>query len=263
VSGTRARLAALLTEADPDLAEMALLIAAESRPGLDVDAQLARVDALAESARDLGGEADGVLVALRATGITGDLESYDDPRNSFLDLVLDRGRGLPITLSVLTVAVGTRAGVPMRGVGMPGHFVVGHGEDPDRFWDPFSGWAPLSRHDCGRIVRRITGRGLEPDDLRTASPRAIAARMLANLRASYLRRRDVSRALWTAEVGLLVDPGSVSLARELPAYLAGAGRYRDAEAAAVAYLADHPDAPDRAEVEDLIGAVRELQGRMN
>ncbi len=245
------------------MAEIALLISRENDPDLDVDAALGRVDALAGAARDAGGGTDGVLHALRATGMRGDLDEYDDPRNSFLDQVLLRRRGLPITLSVLTVAVSDRVGASVCGVGLPGHFIVGDRDDLRRLWDPFSGWAPLTVADCAAIVRRVTGEALDPADVVPASPRAIASRMLANLRSSYLRRRMMRDALWTAEVGLLLEPGSVSLARELPAYLAGVGRYRDAEGAATAYLADHPDAPDRHEVESLIGAVRELQGRMN
>lgn len=257
------RLAALLAEDDPDIAEIALLIAAQADPGLDLDACLARIDALAEDARELGGTADAVVVTLRATGLQGDLTEYDDPRNAFLHTALERGRGLPITLSVLTLAVAARVGVAMYGVGMPGHFVVAEADDPRRYWDPFSGWAVLTEFDCARIVTRITGAPFTPAMLAPAEPAAITARMLANLRASYLRRRMLRDALWTTELGLVVEPHSPSLARELPALLAAVGRYRDAERVATAYRADHPGASDRRAVEELIAAVRELQGRMN
>ena len=154
-AATRARLAELVAAGDMDLAEANLLIAAEASPRLDAAAVLAEVDALADAARD-----QGVVPALRDRGFRGDGDDYDDPRNSFLDQVLRRRRGLPIALATLTLAVARRVGHPMAGIGMPGHFVVADlsGSEPVHL-DPFDGWRALSTEDLARIVRETTGLG--------------------------------------------------------------------------------------------------------
>lgn len=256
---TRARFAALLDAPEPDLAELNLLISAEARPGLDVAAELRRVDALAEA-----GRRDGVVAALRASGVRGDARSYDDPRNSFLDQVLDRGRGLPIALATLTLAVAGRAGVPMDGIGLPGHFVVADRSGPaPAYLDPFDGWVPLTEDDCVRLVTATAGVPWQRRFLAPVGPREIVARTLANLRGSYLRRQALTDALWTVELARMVHPRDPGILREAAVLLAGVGRYADAEEAAAAYLARHPGAPDREAVEAHLAAVRDLRRRMN
>ena len=256
---TRARLAELVAAEDMDLAEANLLIAAEASPRLDAAAALAEVDALAGAART-----EGVVPALRDRGFRGDGDDYDNPRNSFLDQVLRRRRGLPIALATLTLAVARRVGHPMAGVGMPGHFVVADlsGLEPVHL-DPFDGWRSLSTADLERIVREITGLALRAEFLAPVSARAILARTLANLRASYLRRRMLEDALWTVEVGLIVAPGDAELSRESVALLAGLGRYDEAEEAGEALLASWPPDEARAAVEAQLAAVRDLRRRMN
>jgi regulator of sirC expression with transglutaminase-like and TPR domain len=261
---SRARLAEVLRGPDPDLAEANLLVAAEARPGLDLPAQLARVDALADEARRRGEGADGVVEALRAAGLRGDRDDYDDPRNSFLDAVLDRRRGLPIALATLTLAVARRAGAPMSGIGMPGHFVVADDSGPaPRYLDPFDGWPPLSLEECARLVERTAGVPFEPAFLRPVGPRGIVGRTLANLRAAYARRRRLGDMLWTVELGLVVSPGDEALARERGGLLAAVGRYDDAEASAARYLAERPGSPHRAAVQAQLDAVRDMRRRMN
>jgi regulator of sirC expression with transglutaminase-like and TPR domain len=261
---SRARLAELLAAEEPDLAEANLCLAVEAEPGLDVAAALARVDALAREAGSRGGGMDGVVGALRDAGLRGDREDYDDPRNSFLNEVLERRLGLPIALSALTVAVAARVGVPAAGVGMPGHFVVADLSGPGpRYLDAFDGWVELDMADCAEIVARTAGVEFEPGFLRPVGARGTLGRMLANLRGSYLRRRRLDDALWTVELALVVTPDEPGMLRERLTLLAGVGRYEDAEAAAIAYLAERPDAPDRAAVEAQLEAVRDLRWRMN
>lgn len=256
---TRRRLVALLGEPEPDLAELNLLVSAEARPELDLDAELGRIDALAEAARR-----DGVVAALRGSGVRGDSGSYDDPRNSFLDQVLERRRGLPIALATLTLAVAARVGVPLAGIGLPGHFVVADRSGPEpAYLDPFDWWAPLTREDCARLVTATAGMPWDDRFLRPVGPREIVARTLANLKGSYLRRQSLPDALWTVELALLVDPDDLGALRESAVLLGGVGRYADAEAAAAAYIARRPDAPDREAVQAHLAAVRDLRRRMN
>jgi regulator of sirC expression with transglutaminase-like and TPR domain len=125
-------------------------------------------------------------------GFRGDRENYDDPANSMLDLVLARRRGLPIVLSVVYVEVARRAGIPLAGVGLPGHFVVGHfGAEPPVLLDPFSG-----------------GRAIKPaGPARAWGAHEIAMRMLNNLVASYQRRGDIASAIRAANMRLALPAG--------------------------------------------------------
>jgi regulator of sirC expression with transglutaminase-like and TPR domain len=255
-AATRARLARILEDDAPDLAEANLLVAAEGSRGLDMASCLAHVEGLADAARQAG-----VAATLRDRGFRGASDDYDDPRNSFLNEVLERRRGLPIALATLTLAVARRVGAPMAGIGMPGHFLVADlaGGEPV-FLDPFDRWRRLSRDDCARIARAASGVRLRPEHLDPVTPRAIVARTLLNLRGSYLRRRRLADALWTVELGLIVSPGDPELAREAVTLLAGVGRYAEAEAIASARLAAHP--ADTA-LAVRLAAVRDLMRRMN
>jgi regulator of sirC expression with transglutaminase-like and TPR domain len=134
-------------------------------------------------------------------GFRGDREHYDDPRNSFLDVVLTRRIGLPILLATVIMEVGRRAGVPVLGVGMPMHFLVRSADDVDCFADPFTGDA-LDPAGVRRLFETMRGGRLRWDDryLEPVAPRAIVSRMLANLFASYRRRRDPVRLALVARM---------------------------------------------------------------
>lgn len=257
---TRARLAEILGERDPDLAEANLMIAAEGSPGIDMETALCHVEGLAGIARE-----EGVVPALRDQGFRGDADDYDDPRNSFLDHVLVRRRGLPIALATLALGVARRVGAPLVGVGLPGHFVIADRSDPEPVViDPFGGWRRLDPPACARIVERTAGVPFRPEFLAPVGPREILARTLRNLRGSYLRRRRPADALWTVELGLLVAPGDAGLVRESVTLLAVLGRYDEAEAAADALLASRPPGdPAAVAVEEQLRAVRHLRRRMN
>ncbi|MCU0308324.1 MAG: transglutaminase-like domain-containing protein [Thermoleophilia bacterium] len=261
---TRARLARVLERAVPDLAEANLCIAAEAYPGLSVDAQMGRVDALADEARMLGGGAGGVVRALRQAGLRGDREEYDDPRNSFLNEVLDRRLGLPIALAALSVAVAGRVGVPFAGVGMPGHYVVADLSGPDpRYLDAFDGWAPLGPEDLARRVRETAGMALRDEHLRPAGARETVVRMLANLEAAYVRRRRPADALWTVELALVCEPGDAAAREREVTLLTALGRYAEAAAAAGRQLEDLAPGAARDRAQAQVDAIEELQWRMN
>jgi regulator of sirC expression with transglutaminase-like and TPR domain len=139
-------------------------------------------------------------------GFHGAREHYDAPENSMLDLVLDRRRGLPILLSAVYVETARRAGVALGGVGLPGHFVVGHfGAEPALLLDPFAGGAPLPPAS---------------DRVRPWTAHATALRMLNNLVASYTRRSDLGHALRAAELRMALPSegaGRAALEGELRA----------------------------------------------
>jgi len=205
-----------------DLARSALLIAAEEYPALDIDRYLARLDELArEVAPRLGHArtaAERVAVLNRflfaERGFTGNREHYEDPRNSFLNEVLDRCAGIPITLSLVYIEVARRAGVEVDGVGFPGHFLVKHGkhDEPGKehliVVDPFFGTV-LTREECQIRLAAVLGAAtqLRPElHLRKASAREILVRLLGNLKVLYVRSADFGRALACCERILLVAP---------------------------------------------------------
>jgi regulator of sirC expression with transglutaminase-like and TPR domain len=256
---TRARLADIVAGDAIDLAEANLMIAAEGSAGIDLDTALAHVEGLARLAR-----ADGVVSVLREHGFRGDVDDYDDPRNSFLHEVLQRKRGLPIALATLALAVADRAGAPFAGVGLPGHFVIADRSGPEPVViDPFGGWVRLDMADCARLVERTAGIPFRLEHLDPVPPREILSRTLRNLRGSYLRRRLLDQALWTVEVGLIVTPGDPDLIRASVALLSGSGRYDDAHELAAAFLAAHPDHPLGAALEQQLQALDDLRRRMN
>lgn len=177
---------------------LALAIAQEFR---DVDAgrAVAMLDALgAELAQATAETRRGPQDAARACaqllgarqGFRGDRETYDDPDNSMLDLVLARRRGLPILLSVVYIEVARRAEIPLAGVGLPGHFVVGHfGVDPPLLIDPFDGGRTFTAAVADEVLRPWRAH-------------EIAMRMLNNLVGSYLRRANLTAAIRAASMRL-------------------------------------------------------------
>lgn len=212
------------------LDELALLIAAHAHARLDVAAQLARLDALAEQAGEP--TLDGLRRLLfRDLGFTGNDVDYYDPRNSFLDDVLDRRTGIPISLAVVMLEVGRRMGVPLSGVSMPGHFLVRDKVDPEVFVDPFAGGALLDRRGCRIRFHAVHGRDAAFAEayLAPVGPLAIVDRMLANLEGIAARRADTRMLGW---VGRLRDgvPSAEHGARRRAAVLVAAGRFGEAAA---------------------------------
>ncbi|MBM3671516.1 MAG: hypothetical protein FJW86_04965 [Actinobacteria bacterium] len=228
---------------DVPLDEAVLLIAAHDHE-VDVDAQRARLDELANGAPS---SADALATYLFVErGFIGNSVDYADPQNSFLDVVLDRRLGLPITLSVLMIEVGRRVGLELSGVGMPGHFLVGSGSDT--FFDPFHGGERLDVDGCrARFAGTRGDVPFRPEFLQPVGTHAILARMLANLVHSYVAR-DPASAIWTVRLRLRVPGVSANERREAAALLGTLGRFEEA-AAELAQIAEELDgtAADRAE----------------
>jgi regulator of sirC expression with transglutaminase-like and TPR domain len=217
------------------LAEAALLIAAEEYPGLDVGGYLARIDNLADAVRE---EVDNAEDARSAgTALTtflyereafrGNAEDYYDPRNSFLNEVLDRHQGIPITLSIVYMEVASRLGLVVRGIGLPGHFLVKLA-DAGTYVDPFSGQVDLRESDCADRVRAIHGERvtIEPAMLTPQSNRQILTRVLTNLRVIYRAHDDAQRGRAALDRLILLNPGGGQLFRDRAAVLARLGEYR-------------------------------------
>ena len=211
-------------EVPPD--EVALLIAAHARPDLDVAAELAGLDRLA------GGCWAPTLDALRPylfvdLGFRGDARDYYDPRNSYLDQVVERRLGIPITLSILAMAVGRRLGVPLDGVAMPGHFLLRDRVDPDVFVDPFGGGVALDRWGCEAMFHALHGADVDFDAafLAPVGPRVIAARMLANLRAVFVAAGDRTSLLWVLRLRTLLPGATPEDRADFASGLAAVGRF--------------------------------------
>ena len=155
---------------------------------------------------------DGVLAVMR-TRLTGVRDDYYNPRNSFLDHVLERGVGLPISLSVIAIEVGRRLDVPIVGVGLPSHFIV-RSATSDRYGDPFNDGALFDRAGVVSRWTRLVGDGHPFDELhlRPVDDRTILIRMLNNLRAVYAQR-DESNAMYALSI---MRGGFAELAHEAP-----------------------------------------------
>lgn len=243
------------------LDRMAALLAQEESPDHpEPDMLLAWLDRLAASIvlRPGSGIYDGVArlshLLFEDMGFQGDQDDYDDPQNSCLDRVLSRRRGLPILLSVLTVEVGRRVGVPLEPVGFPSHFLVGARDGSKRFYvDPFHG-GRIIREDqlrswlCNMMERASVDDREWERAIRPSSGRAVAVRMNENLKAAWLRRGDHAGALRAVErlIVLLEEPWDAR--RDRGILLIEMGRRDEGRAELSAYIQARPQAPDAGQV---------------
>ena len=196
----------LRRDARPDLTRIALEIARDAYPDLEPGPYLERIEALAARVRDrapAAAKARQVLgqinwVLFVEEGFQGNTEDYYDPKNSYLNQVIERKTGIPISLSVLYRAVAHRLGLVMEGVNLPAHFMlrVDRG-DETIFVDPFHAGALLDRQGCERRVAELVDRPVVLSDLELApcGLDLVVTRMLRNLKAIYLRGHDFSTAL--------------------------------------------------------------------
>jgi len=267
----RARFAALMAREDIPLDEAALAIAAEEYPDLDVREAKARLDALATRVEARVGEARPplrVLSAMKAVlaeeeHFRGNEKDYYDPRNSFLNEVLERRLGIPITLSVLTLEVARRVGLRLQGVAFPGHFLVKAPRQPglpgEVFIDPYNGWEMLGAEECMARFRAVLhGRRFDPSFLDAVDVRQILSRMLHNLKRIYVEKSDDVRALWVVDRLLLLQPDNLEERRDRGLVAARLGGTTAAVNDLEAYVRGHPRASDVDEVKALL---RDLRGR--
>jgi regulator of sirC expression with transglutaminase-like and TPR domain len=273
-SPARTRFQAILAAPVLRLDEAALAIAAEEYAGLDAAAYLARLDALALQVHRRAPaplRAATTLKALRdilfqEEGFKGNEKAYYDPRNSFLNEVLDRRLGIPISLSVLFIEVARRVGLQLEGVGFPGHFLVKLRPElgPEVFVDPYNGGELLSAEECvGRFKHLSQGREFDPRFLQGVAPRQILGRMLHNLKRIYVEQGDDVRAFWVIDRLLLLSPDAIDEVRDRGLVEARLGLKPAAARDLAAYLEREPSAADAGEVRELLETLRSRPALLN
>ena len=210
---------------------------------------------------------DGLRVFLyEELGFRGNRHSFKDPRNSFLNDVLNRRLGIPITLSILFIEVARAAGFEARGVALPGHFVVRMSYDGRvLFVDPFNGGAVISEEDCRTLVIRSTGKPSLFDQqlLEGTSGRHMLSRMLRNLKQIYVEQEDFTRALSIVERLLILRPDDTTQIRDRGYLKAHLGQPGGAISDLETYLSDSPRARDNASVRNRVVWLRRRMSEMN
>jgi regulator of sirC expression with transglutaminase-like and TPR domain len=261
-------------ENDFELDRAALLIAAEEYPHLEVEQYLAQLDSFAGLVRERDKTSAGPLTRiLRLSnfvfdelGFHGNLENYFDPRNSFLNDVIDRRTGIPITLSVVFIEIARRVGLKLFGVGMPGHFIVKYaGEGEDILIDPFNGGRLLSEEKCREMIEEIYDGKMKfhPSFLYAVTKRQILARMLQNLKGVYARAGDHHKTLAVIERVLQINPDTVSEIRDRGLVYLSLERYTMALADLEEYLRRVPQSADAKQIKERIKELRQKQARLN
>lgn len=255
-----------------DLVRAALWVAAEEYPALDVAAYVARLDELAQAARTrLAGartareRVEGLNQFLFVEqGFRGNRDDYYDPRNSYLNEVLDRRTGIPITLSLVYVEVASRLGLRARGVGFPGHFLARVTAKDDFIVDPFVG-AILSERQCRDRLEAVAGPGVElrADHLRDAEPREIVIRLLSNLKQVFVGRRDFDRALACCDRILITAPDAPFELRDRGIVYEQLGCFAAAASDLERFLELAPGDESADAVEQRLSAVRLQIGRLH
>ena len=265
MGGLREDFAALAAAGErTDLARAALAIARIAYPDLDPAPYLRQLDGLAAAVRPRlhpGGSPEAAAAELAGylfgeCGFRGNQEEYYDPRNSYLNDVLERRTGIPITLSVVLIETGARLGLGIEGVGFPGHFLVRvAGSRGPLLLDPFYGGRPIGERELLARYRTFVGSdapALPPDALATTGTPAILTRMLRNLLRAYLDQKDHAHALAAADLLLVLVPDSADEVRvrgllyeHLECFGAALGDFRR-------YLELAPEAPDAERIRERV-----------
>lgn len=257
-----------------DLIRASLVIARTEYPHLDIEVYAARMEQLARRVAALVPEPDPRLaiaalnrVLFEETSLRGNREDYYDPRNSFLNDVLDRGLGIPITLSIVYMEVAKRVGFSLAGVGMPGHFLLKHyGLDGrEMLIDCFNRGSVVSRQDCqNRLDEIYSGEmKLRPEFLHPISRRQILTRMLNNLKTVYLSTRNFRKALPIADLILVIYPRSAEDVKQRALLRYSMGLHRLAAEDLDQYLKLSPNASDAEEIRQMALSIRRMLALMN
>lgn len=283
-----------LPEERQSLAEGALQIADSAYPLLDHRQAYRQLDLLADSVRAELGMGDGdllpqdalgqrstalhVLAAMRDVvggreGFHGNRDEYYDPRNSYLNEVLQRRTGIPITLSIVFIEVARRIGAPLVGVGLPSHFMAKWPlpveEGGDLFVDAFAGGDVLDIGACRRFVLRIAASGasggpiFDPQWFAPVGTRAILTRMLNNLKQVYLQRGETAPALEVVDRLMLLVPDAPEEQRDRGLLRLASGEPLLAAADIAAYAVRAPDAPELARLQRRLATIGEIRAKPN
>lgn len=249
-----------------NLALAALYIAQEEYPELDCGAYLQRLDDMAAELRDRLPTETYPLKLIRAIneylfeaqGFVGNQQDYYNPHNSFLNQVLDRRTGIPITLSLVYLELANRIDFPMAGVGMPGHFLVRPTlAEMGIFVDAFHKGEVMFEEDCRDRIKAMYGKAARmlPQHLEPIGNKPFLARILTNLKVIYLQRQDIARALAAIDRILLLIPDSLMERRDRGLIFYREGRLPEAKADLKYYLLNHPDAPDSYEIQQVLSQI--------
>ena len=247
-----------------DLGRAALAIALTDYPNLDISACLTRIDQLALEVTqrcDGGSEIYGAIAALNGVlfkqhRFRGNSDDYYDPKNSFLNEVLERKLGIPITLSVLYMEVAQRVGVALEGVGFPGHFLVKYAHNGvEIFIDPFQQGEIKSRQDLAKMLDGLYAGAVElrAEFLGAASKKEILRRMLGNLKGIYVKANDLVKLLSVLDRAIILEPAAVEEIRERALVYCRLECFAQARTDLETYLRLAPDAKDAAAVREQLG----------
>ncbi len=263
-------------ESQVDLASAALLIALDEYPALDIQKYIREIDAMAARLRseiDFSPETRtmGAIEKLNrflfhTKGFRGNNEDYYDPRNSYLNEVLERRVGIPITLSLVFMEVGKRLGLRIEGVGMPGHFIVKYLHNGwEVFVDPFNQGEILREDECRKRMELQYGAGFQFNRsfLASVNKQQILTRMLTNLKGIYIQRQEFRKALGAIEKIVLLNPESPSEIRDRATVHFRLNNLTSALADWVRYLELQPSAADAAEVKNQMTVAGQLLALRN
>ena len=258
-----------------DLLRAALTFARIEYSDLDPAPYMAQVEALSRRVAakiDDAGDPVQCIAALNSVlfdeeMFRGNTADYYNPRNSFINDVLDRRLGIPITLALLYMEVGRRAGFQLFGVGMPGHFMLKHYDvDGHSFFiDAFERGSVLSEEDCKRKIESIHAGQirLRPEFLLIVTRRQMLTRMLNNLRTIYLSRRDFRRAVQVVDLILVIYPRSPEDVKQRAALRYNLNDYKGALSDFEEYVNMAPDASDAEEIRHTVLGLRRSMAMMN
>ena len=250
---------------DVPLDRGALLIAAAFDPAVDVEAELALLDALAHGASNRISNDLDALQSINElneylfdhVGFTGNESDYYDPLNSFLPQVLRRRLGIPISLSLIYKEVGRRLGIPLLAIGMPGHFIVRHRDEPSLFIDPFYRGVLLSEAECTERVRKISPSvRWDRAFLSPISNRAFLARMLRNLSAIWVNRGETNEAVVALSLLIAVQPEELGHLRDRGMLHYNRGEHALALEDLARYMESAMGAPDAWYVRRIVEKIR-------
>lgn len=256
-------------DADIDLALAALHIAQLEYPDLDPAPTLHQLDAIAEAiAPQLPAQRYPLKVIqginqylFDELGFAGNQGHYYDPRNSFLNDVVDRRLGIPLTLSIIYLEVASRLGFPMVGVGMPGHFIIRpQVAEMALYVDPFHRGEVMFPEDCERRLEQVYQRPvkLTPELLPEVTPRQCLVRMLTNLKVLYLKEGAFAKAIATIDGLLVLTPDSPMELRDRGLVLYELERWQEAQENLERYLDLLPSAQDQRVIEQLLAYMQRL-----
>jgi regulator of sirC expression with transglutaminase-like and TPR domain len=276
-SSVAAEFATLLSQDDDriPLAEAALTIARVEYPGLRFAEYIDSLEQFARKVKQHLPEiatAHETIAAINSVlfdeeGFRGNRDDYYDPKNSFLNDVIDRRLGIPITLALVYMEVGRRVGFPLFGVGMPGHFLLKHYDQDgsETVIDAFNRGRIMTSEDCQQRLNDIyDGQvALESKFLVPVTPRQMLTRMLNNLKGIYIATRDLKRALAVVDLVLAIYPRSPEDVRQRAGLRYGVGQLRGAAEDLETYLKMAPDSSDAGEIRQTALAIRRQLASMN